>query len=286
MLSIPLSIEGYNPVFFRTLQLLRDEGVLPICPIGNLGSTRFHAPAIYPNVLSVGAIDRRGDVAPFSGSFPAASDERCRKTEVLAPRVSITSAGPEAECSRHSQNSTSQASVLIAGVAALLFQAKPDSSPDDVENAICASCQMVDSSTFHGSQSGIVDAHRALELLLDNATGHIQQRQRVRLPGRHIDPDLKAELIGGDPTTEVECIVVARCSAAKEQDLQRGRVGRIVDCLTVQSSTDDVTAKYFAAADTVVLQALRQMLSQLLTNPDVAVLSLNRIPGVVSTLAH
>jgi subtilisin len=286
VLSIPLGIEGYNPVFFRMLQLLRDEGVLPVCPIGNPGSLRFHAPAIYPNVLSVGAIDRRGDVAPFSGSFPAASDERCRKPEILAPGVSITSAGPEPERSRHSQNGTSQASALIAGVAALLFQAKPDASPDDVENAICASCQPVDGSGCHRSQFGIVDAHRSLELLLDNTTGHIQQRQRVRLPGRHIDPELKAELIGGNPTAEVECIVVARCSAANEHDLQRGRVGRIVDSLTGHSRTDKFTTEYFPDADTAVLRGSRQMLSQLLTSPDVAVLSPNRIPGFVSTHAQ
>lgn len=48
---------------------INDQGVLPVIAIGNEGPGTSRSPGNYPEVLSVGAIDRSRRVAAFSGSM-------------------------------------------------------------------------------------------------------------------------------------------------------------------------------------------------------------------------
>lgn len=162
VLHMPLGIVGKTPLLRDALARLRRRGILTVAAVGNDGSGRFDTPGCYPEVLSVGACDRRREPAVFSGSYYPEGRERCLKPDVLAPGVDIRSAasgGGFVRCS-----GTSMASATVAGIAARLFAARPEATPSEVESAIVRSARALDRSLRHRSRHGIVDLEAALEL--------------------------------------------------------------------------------------------------------------------------
>jgi subtilisin family serine protease len=78
-------------------------------------------PAAYPDVLSVGAVDRESRVAPFSSRGPA--PDGSVKPDLVAPGVNVLSAKPGGGYSADS--GTSMATPHVAGVVALMWSANP-----------------------------------------------------------------------------------------------------------------------------------------------------------------
>ena len=80
--------------------------------------------ALYPDVLTVGAIDRQGMLADFSGRGPVASDGSQRpKPDLVAPGVDVLSAFPGDAYAVES--GTSMSGPHVAGVVALMWSAQP-----------------------------------------------------------------------------------------------------------------------------------------------------------------
>jgi len=142
---------------------LRQLGMLPVFAIGNEGIGTSRSPGNYPETLSVGAIDQNRRVAPFSGSVRFNRDRDPIQPDVVAPGVGIISAKPGG--GYYSMDGTSTAAPHVAGVAALLWQAKPDATADQIELAIRQTCLKLEGEDPQRYGNGLVDPLAALAAL-------------------------------------------------------------------------------------------------------------------------
>ncbi|HZD10388.1 MAG TPA: S8 family serine peptidase, partial [Candidatus Binatia bacterium] len=106
---------------------LRHAGTFVVVSAGNDGpdcSTLDSPPAIYDQSLSVGAIDRFGNVTTFSSRGPVTLDgNSLLKPDLMAPGLDILSAYPD---NRYRLwQGTSMAGPHVAGVVALMWSANP-----------------------------------------------------------------------------------------------------------------------------------------------------------------
>ncbi len=272
VLCFSMGVPGYNPVFYTMLKALRAQGVLPVCPIGNGGVDSFHAPGIYPNVLGVGAVNQHGIVAQLSGCFRDGRNGPCRKPEILAPGVKIVSAYASGDLRRRAESGTSQACALVAGAAALLFQAKPDATPGEVEQALLASCEPLHGADARRSQFGIVNPLRAVELLLADAPSEkALQRQTISLPHKHTDAVLRKMCLHGPSNTSVASIIVAADGVPYNDE--RGPVGMVIDRLQAELGESVEKVRYIPCARLAILHASRGFTWKLALDEDVIVAS-------------
>jgi serine protease AprX len=162
------------------------HGIVVVTSAGNNGADdgRLSDPAIDPYVIAVGATDSndridgwqgaRATVAPFSevGS-------PTRHVDLVAPGTSMVSARapgsfidvnhPEGRVSGDVSGTlfrgsgTSQAAAVVSGSAALLLQAYPDLTPDQVKFALTSSADPVLNASEIAAGAGSVDLAGALE---------------------------------------------------------------------------------------------------------------------------
>lgn len=164
------SSPGADDTWFRDIiQRWRDLNIVPIFAAGNHGPHigSVASPAHYPDVIAVGALEPNGSVAPFSargpGSWrdPAGLLPVTTKPDVTAPGVDIASTLGRAY---GEMSGTSMAAPMVAGLAALVRQARPDLTVDGIADAIRAGATDIgapgpDADTGHGR----IDAIRTLE---------------------------------------------------------------------------------------------------------------------------
>ncbi|HYB14439.1 MAG TPA: S8 family serine peptidase [Streptosporangiaceae bacterium] len=140
------------------------NNVLLVAPAGDdgQGSQIVNYPAAYPGVISVGAIGRGGQLAAFSSRRSDAS--------LTAPGVRLVTAVPGG----YGQiSSTSAASAIVAGVAALILSEFPHLTVAQVTRALIESTVTAADGTslpplpgrsLAGAGYGTVDAVRAIEM--------------------------------------------------------------------------------------------------------------------------
>lgn len=162
VLSMSLGFPGYVEDFRSLTQVIRNAGILPVFAVGNEGPGTSRSPGNYPEALSVGACDASGHMADFSSSQQFKRKKDPRVPDVVAPGVDVISAKPGG--GYQSMSGSSMATPHIAGLAALLFEAKPAATVDDVENAILGSCRL---GTMPANRAGrgLPNAAAALALL-------------------------------------------------------------------------------------------------------------------------
>jgi len=168
VLSMSLGLRGLLDFFLVVTQVIRARNILPVFAVGNEGPGTSRSPGNYVEPLSVGANDSKGAVAFFSSSqrFIRANDPLV--PDLVGPGVDIISARPGGGF--QSMSGTSMATPHIAGLAALLFEAKPNATASDVENAIFNSCT-VGSIPPERANRGFPDAVRAFTTLTGVALG-------------------------------------------------------------------------------------------------------------------
>ena len=268
VLGMALGIAGRNPVFWTLLDALRAEGVLTVCPIGNDGSARPHAPALYPGVLAVGAASEQSRLAPYTGCELA--DGECLKPEVLAPGVDIRSATPH-EAGGTLGGGTSQACAFTAGVACLLFQACPNATPDEVAEAICASATAIDDARGQRYRFGLIQPGLALELLLRKAVRPSATEHAGSKPPFYRDEELLDECRDASAEARLHCVVVA--SEREPVDSTRGAAGLVVDRVAATLGEPPESAEYLPAGRIGIVSASARFIIALGRDPDVQVLS-------------
>jgi subtilisin family serine protease len=164
------------------------KGVVLVAPAGDdgQGSGIVNYPAAYPGVIAVGAVDRGGHLASFSSkrSYPS----------LTAPGVRLVTAAPPTAFGTIS--STSTASGIVAGVAALILSRFPHLTVAQVTQALIESTASATAGTglpplparsATGAGYGTVDALRAMNLAAVITAGN-QPRPAVSSSGPSAAP--------------------------------------------------------------------------------------------------
>ena len=155
----------YSQALRDSIQAANDAGVLFIAAAGNASSDNDLIPFYpsgydVPNVVSVAAVDRGGNLANFS-SFGATT------VNIGAPGVDILSSTAASDASYDSFSGTSMASPHVAGVAALLASQYPNAGITELKNRLFVTAKPLGSLSGRTSTGGIVDAQAALTIASD-----------------------------------------------------------------------------------------------------------------------
>jgi subtilisin family serine protease len=133
-------MNGDTAISTRAADLAASLGVVVVNSAGNGGLDTAHntlgAPADGHGVIAAGAVDALGNRASFSSVGPTA-DGRI-KPDVAAQGVAVKVASPSSPSLYGLANGTSFSCPLTAGVAALVLQAHPDYTPQQVADALRA----------------------------------------------------------------------------------------------------------------------------------------------------
>lgn len=163
ILSMSLGFRGWWDDFLQLTRILRARNVLPVFAVGNEGAGTSRSPGNYPEALSVGAHDRSKRIPSWSSSQRFDRMQDPVVPDLVLPGVSVVSARPGG--GYQTMDGTSMATPHMAGLAALLMEAYPSASIDDVESAVFSSCARPGSQPQDRANRGIPNAERALELL-------------------------------------------------------------------------------------------------------------------------
>jgi serine protease AprX len=158
------------------------HGLVVVVSGGNQGPNagRLTNPAIDPYVIAVGASDSKNTVAgwnkPGVASFSSGGSAQ-RHVDLLAPGASIVSLrapgsfidsnNPQGRVAGDTTgrlfrgSGTSQAAAVVSGAAALLLQAYPDLTPDQVKAALVSTASQVPASAVYAG-AGQLDVAAAL----------------------------------------------------------------------------------------------------------------------------
>ena len=150
-----LAAEGGSASEQQAVAFALSKGVVLVAPAGDnaLGTDAANFPASYPHVISVGAIDSSFNRGVFSSNQPYVS--------VLAPGVGVTAANSAGGYTTVS--STTAASAIVSGIAALIKAQYPKLTLLQVQQAITTSARQAGTAVkAPGSGTGTVDAGRAM----------------------------------------------------------------------------------------------------------------------------
>jgi uncharacterized repeat protein (TIGR01451 family) len=167
------SIISSDDRFRPDLAALRAGGILPVFAAGNYGPEggTVISPGSLPEALAVGAVDEDMVPATFSGRGPSPWGEI--KPEVTAPGVNILSSFPGGGLALGT--GTSMATPHVAGLAALLLQANPNLTPDQLEYLLESTARPLGSVVPNNTTGwGLVNAYAAA--LRVTASGEIVGR--------------------------------------------------------------------------------------------------------------
>ena len=164
VVSLSLGFRGFMTDFIPIVRILRESGILPVMAIGNEGPGTSRSPGNYVESLSVGAMDKARRIATFSGSQLFERALKPEVPDVVAPGVDILSADGLSTGYRV-MDGTSMATPHIAGLAALLLEAHPAATVEQLETAIFASCVEIHHPRSERTGRGLPSATQALDAL-------------------------------------------------------------------------------------------------------------------------
>lgn len=164
VLSMSLGFPGWWTEFLGLTKILRARGILPVFAVGNEYAGRSRSPGNYWQAVSVGACNKDAEVSDFSSSQLFKRKKDPIVPDLVAPGEGIISAKPGG--GYQSMDGTSMATPHIAGLAALLWQAKPHATANQIEKAIYASCERSPQMSPLRANRGMPNAPKALQHLL------------------------------------------------------------------------------------------------------------------------
>jgi subtilisin len=163
VLNLSLGFRGWWTDFLAITKILRRKGVLPVIAVGNEYAGSSRSPGNYTEALSVGACGPDDQVADFSSSERFDRKRDPVVPDLVAPGVGIISAKPGG--GYQEMDGTSMATPHVAGLAALLLQAKPNVKVTRLEKAILESCERPRGMSGERGGRGIPSAVKALAAL-------------------------------------------------------------------------------------------------------------------------
>lgn len=174
IVSMSLGGTAYGPsdVLSETVdELSASTGTLFVIASGNAGpgEQTVGTPGIADSALTVGAVDKSDQLASFSSRGPRPGDSAV-KPEITAPGVNITAAraagtamGTPLDDDYTTASGTSMATPHVAGAAALVAQAHPDWTGQQIKEALASTAKTNAENSVFEQGDGRVDAVRAVE---------------------------------------------------------------------------------------------------------------------------
>ncbi|MFD4761894.1 S8 family serine peptidase [Streptomyces sp. NPDC058439] len=133
-----------DPMAQATQELSKNKHTLFVVAAGNSGpgDETVSSPGCVPGVLTVGAVDRDDTTAQFSSRGPVAVTHTL-KPEIAAPGVGISAAaaGGRGVYAYRTMSGTSMATPHVAGAAAVVRQAHPDWTAQQIKAALVSSAR-------------------------------------------------------------------------------------------------------------------------------------------------
>ncbi|TLS43005.1 peptidase S8/S53 subtilisin kexin sedolisin [Streptomyces montanus] len=170
-MSLGGAASGPSDVLSETVdELSASTGALFVIAAGNTGPSEktIGTPGIADSALTVGAVDKSDQLASFSSRGPRLGDSAV-KPEITAPGVGITAArasgtsmGTPVDANYTSANGTSMATPHVAGAAALVAQAHPDWTGQQIKQALATTAKTNTVNSVFEQGDGRVDAVRAV----------------------------------------------------------------------------------------------------------------------------
>jgi subtilisin family serine protease len=140
IVNMSAGLRGYLPEMRDAVAGLLDVGVLPVFAIGNEGRDLTRSPGNYNEVLSIGASTRDGRVASFSGGATMVADNhQYVLPDLVAPGENVYSSVMGGGYEKWS--GTSMATPIVAGVAALILDRRPEITVSDLMEEILTTCK-------------------------------------------------------------------------------------------------------------------------------------------------
>jgi len=134
------NLDGNTTLITRAADMAAALGVVVVNSAGNNGFNATHntlnAPADGDSVISVGAVTVQGTRASFSSVGPTTATPPRFKPDVMATGVNVYVANGSVTTAYQSDQGTSVACPLAAGVAALILHAQPSATPWQVADAM------------------------------------------------------------------------------------------------------------------------------------------------------
>lgn len=161
----------------QAINIARNNGSTVVIAAGNsnANSSNFN-PGNCSGVVNVASTDRDGGRAYYSNygsnvdvAAPGGAQSFANDPNGVLSTYNSGSQGPASDSYGYSQG-TSMAAPHVAGVAALIKQADPGATPDEVESILKASTRSFPASCS-GCGTGIVDAFAAVQQALGNGSG-------------------------------------------------------------------------------------------------------------------
>lgn len=154
---INMSVGNYNhsAILHEAVQYAYNKGIVLVAASGNDNTDQSSYPAVYPEVISVAAVDDRSERANFSnyGNY----------IEVAAPGVDIPSTFLDNEYAALS--GTSMACPHVAGLAGLILSANPELGVEDVRDIIQKSSMDLGPTGWDTQYGhGLINVAQALQL--------------------------------------------------------------------------------------------------------------------------
>lgn len=172
-------LDGKTTIVSRAAMYAVQRGIIVVNAMGNEGAGKpgtLCAPADVDGVISVGALDRTGDVIAFFSSTGPTSDGRI-KPDLVVRGESVSIPAIYGDSSMYVLGSgTSFATPIVAGLCALVVQSMQNKNSDRVKKCLYASCkflpeQLVMNNVFG---RGLPDALKACTDVVDVASSGIQ----------------------------------------------------------------------------------------------------------------
>ena len=167
VINMSLGGSGTCGTTYQTaINTARSLGAAVVVAAGNSNIDAINArPANCSGVITVAATTRSGGKASFS-NFGTVVDVAAPGASILSTLNSGTTT-PSTE-SYALYSGTSMATPHVAGIAALLFQAKPTATPDEIETVLKTTTRVFPL-TCTGCGTGIVDANAAINAIRGSA---------------------------------------------------------------------------------------------------------------------